>query len=256
MTSRGSRSTAGDLDVAEWESNGYIRVDGLLTTNDCRKLIEAAGNLMTVPDAIVRYESNLPANLPPNKRVSKLYRFHRSDPFKSLATGPRLIGVVRPLIDGDFDVFLSQVVWKVPGALGQPWHQDSSIFPFEPSRPVVAAWIALTAATEANSCLRFVPRSHTADLAPHDRDQSGPTAGRYVTLVDQDVLDFDSIAMSPGDLAVFDSHLVHSSGDNVSNEPRIALCFHFAASGTLDRTAEVFGQSPYNDWMPAWRGSG
>jgi ectoine hydroxylase-related dioxygenase (phytanoyl-CoA dioxygenase family) len=256
MTSPGSQPAADHLStVGEWESRGYIRVDGFLTNDDCRKLIRAARNVIKGPDAIVRYESNLSADLPTEKRVSKLYRFHRGEPFRSLATDPRLIALLRPLIGGEFDIFLSQIVWKVPCALGQPWHQDSSIFPFQPSRPVVAAWIALTAATEANSCLRFVPGSHTANIAPHDRDQSGPTAGRYVTLVDQDVVDFESIPMSAGDLAVFDSHLIHSSGDNMSDESRIALCFHFAATGTLDRTAKVFGQSHYNDWMPAWRAS-
>ncbi len=256
MPSRGSQPAGSDVSpIAEWESNGYFRVNGFLTTRDCHKLIRAAQDVLEDQDAIVRYESNLSGDLPADKRVSKLYRFHRAQPFKSLATGPRLIGLIRPLIGGDFDIFLSQVVWKVPGALGQPWHQDSSIFPFEPSRPVVAAWIALTEATEANSCLRFVPRSHKASLAQHGPDRSGPTAGRYVISVDQDVVDYNSILMSPGDLAVFDSHLVHSSGDNVSHQARIALCFHFAASGTVDRTAEVFGQSPYNDWMPAARAS-
>ena len=81
--------------------------------------------------------------------------------------------------------------------MGQPWHQDSSIFPFEPSRPVVAAWIALTDATESNSCLRVVPSSHKADVAPHGRDQSAATAGRYVSLVDQDVATYTSLVMSP-----------------------------------------------------------
>ena len=194
--------------------------------------------------------------LPEEQRVSKLYRFHRAEPFHSLATNPGLTSLIRPLMGGDFDLFLSQAVWKMPGAMGQPWHQDSSIFPFEPSRPVVAAWIALTDATESNSCLRVVPSSHKADVAPHGRDQSAATAGRYVSLVDQDVATYTSLVMSPGDLVIFDSHLVHSSGDNLSTEARIALCFHFATSGTIDRTAETFGNSPFNDWMPAWRTNG
>ncbi len=255
MPSQGSHPLRGcESPVAEWDSNGYFRVDGSLSINDCHQLIRAAQHMVHEDeDAVVRYENNLSDALPADQRVAKLYRFHRAQPFKSLATSPHLTCLIRSLIDGDFDIFLSQVVWKVPGALGQPWHQDSSIFPFEPPRPVVAAWIALTAATEENSCLRFVPRSHRASVAAHARDQSGPTAGRYVTLVDQGIGDYNSILMSPGDLVVFDSHLVHSSGDNQSKQERIALCFHFAAAGTIDRTAETFGQSPYNDWMPAWR---
>ena len=242
--------------TAEWESNGYFRVDQFLSKTDCPRFIRAAERIVHEDlDSIVRYEGNLSETLPVDQRLSKLYRFHRAQPFRSLGTDPRLISLLRPLIDGDFDLFLSQVVWKVPGALGQPWHQDSCVFPFQPSRPVVAVWIALTDATEETSCLRVVPGSHNAELAPHGREQTEPTAGRYVSLVDQRVADHSSLLMSAGDLVIFDSHLIHSSGDNLSAEARVALCFHFAATGTADHTAETFGASPYNDWMPAWRTS-
>ena len=97
-----------------------------------------------------------------------------------------LLAQVRPLIRGDIDVFLSQVVWKMPGALGQPWHQDSSIFPFDPPRPVVAAWIALTPVNEESSCLWMKPGSHMAEVGPHLRRRNGPTGGRYLELADQD----------------------------------------------------------------------
>jgi ectoine hydroxylase-related dioxygenase (phytanoyl-CoA dioxygenase family) len=221
--------------VSDWEKNGYFRVREFLSHHDCDRLIEAAQHIIQEGhNAIVRYEGNLPETLPKEQRVSKLYRFHRAEPFCSLVTSPSLINLIRPLMSGDFDVF----------------------FPFEPTRPVVAVWIALTEATESNSCLRVVPGSHKAEVAPHGRDQGAATAGRYVSLVDQDVAAYTSLVMSPGDLVVFDSHLAHSSGDNLSTKARIALCFHFATSGTIDRTAEVFGSSPYNDWMPAWRTNG
>jgi phytanoyl-CoA hydroxylase len=258
VASRLSRpSTRSESILAEWQLNGYFRVDQFLSKKECAKIIRAAERIACDrKEAILRYEDNLPTTLPVEQRLSKLYRVHRTEPFRSLGTDPGLIGLLRPLIDEDFDLFLSQVVWKVPGALGQPWHQDSSVFPFEPSRPVVAVWIALTDATEENSCLRVISRSHAAELSPHGRDKSAPTAGRYVSLVDQEIADHSSLLMSAGDLVIFDSHLIHSSGDNLSAEARIALCFHFAARDTVDRTTETYGGSPYNDWMPAWRASG
>jgi hypothetical protein len=237
-----------------WKATGYFRVNGFLSVSECGLLLGAADEMVKGGgEALVRFENNLPKTLPPGRRLSKLYSFHRSEPFMSLATDSRLLNRIRPLIEGDIDVFLSQVVWKVPGALGQPWHQDSSIFPFEPSRPVVAAWIALTECTEENSCLRVVPGSHQSDVAPHGHDQRDPTAGRYVTLTDQGVVEYESLIMAAGDLVVFDSHLVHSSGNNMTEEARTALCFHYASAGTIDRTTECFGGSPYNDWMPAFR---
>jgi ectoine hydroxylase-related dioxygenase (phytanoyl-CoA dioxygenase family) len=41
--------------------------------------------------------------------------------------------------------------------------------------------------------------------------------------------------MAPGDLLVFDSHLVHRSGDNKTTGLRAAMTYHFATTGTVDR---------------------
>ena len=55
--------------------------------------------------------------------------------------------------------------------------------------------------------------------------------------------------MEPGDLLVFDSHLMHRSTDNVSEGIRAAMVYHYAATGTLDHSPEVFGYT-VNDWLP------
>ena len=50
--------------------------------------------------------------------------------------------------------------------------------------------------------------------------------------------------MEPGDLLVFDSHLMHRSTDNESSGVRAAMVFHYAATGTVDRHV-----SPVNDFV-------
>ena len=238
-----------------WDHDGCFVVRGVLPVDECESLLDAAYGLLRGDhdDVVIRFEANLPTNLAPEHRVSKLYRIHRHEPFRSLCTSRRLLDHVQPLINSDVDVFLSQVVWKVPGALGQPWHQDASVFPFEPARPVIGAWLALTSAHDANGCLRIVRGSHRGQVLAHSFDGTSPTKGRYLSFVDQRVDDAVSVYVEPGDLVVFDSHLHHTSTDNVTMEARAALTFHFAAAGTTDRTAERFGQSPYHDWMPAFR---
>ncbi len=57
--------------------------------------------------------------------------------------------------------------------------------------------------------------------------------------------------MDPGDLLVFDSHLMHCSTDNESDGIRAAMVYHYAASGTVDHTDEYFPS--VNDWVPARR---
>ena len=45
--------------------------------------------------------------------------------------------------------------------------------------------------------------------------------------------------MDPGDLLLFDSHLMHRSTDNESDGIRAAMVYHYAAAGTVDRTVEA-----------------
>jgi ectoine hydroxylase-related dioxygenase (phytanoyl-CoA dioxygenase family) len=44
----------------------------------------------------------------------------------------------------------------------------------------------------------------------------------------------EAMSMAPGDLLVFDSHVVHRSGDNTTTGLRAAMTYHFAATGTVD----------------------
>jgi ectoine hydroxylase-related dioxygenase (phytanoyl-CoA dioxygenase family) len=60
------------------------------------------------------------------------------------------------------------------------------------------------------------------------------------------------VLMQPGDLLVFDSHLMHRSTDNVSDGIRAAMVYHYARTGTVDRTLERQDHT-INDWMPARR---
>ena len=50
--------------------------------------------------------------------------------------------------------------------------------------------------------------------------------------------------MASADLVVFDSHVIHASGENLTSQVRPALWFHFATTGTIDGNAERFGGSP------------
>ncbi len=65
--------------------------------------------------------------------------FVRYDGFADPALGRAMLDAVVGI-----DCFLSQFIFKNPGAWGQPWHQDSFYFPFEPARPIVALWLAVT----------------------------------------------------------------------------------------------------------------
>ena len=133
-----------------------------------------------------------------------------------------------PIIGSDTDVFLSQLVWKLPGAEGQPWHQDAAIFPFDPPGPVIALWLALTTADDATGCLRVVAGSHRGQSLSHEPQVTARSNGRYVGVVDQHV---------DGGVA-----LPVSRGDAVSLMP--ASCMPPATTGPSERASRSHFISP------------
>ena len=193
----------------------------------------------------------------PEDLVSKIFRLHRRGAFRSFLGDPRVVGIVVEAIGRDVDCFLSQFIFKNPSAWGQPWHQDSYYFPFEPARPVVALWLAVTEATLENGCLHILPGSQMEPVHAHVPDARPGSLYGYVEIVDHDMSASQPCLLSPGDLMVFDSHLMHRSTDNASSGLRAAMVWHFARPGTVDRgTATPDGRrrrSPIHDWMPVVR---
>ena len=189
----------------------------------------------------------------PEDLLSKVFLLAREPAFHDFVTDPAVTAVVADLVGtDDLDCFLSQFIFKNPGAWGQPWHQDSFYFPFEPARPVVGVWLAVSEATLDNGCLHVLPGSHAEPVHAHGPDRREGANYGYVEIVDHDMSAAVPVLMDPGDVLVFDSHLMHRSTDNLSSGRRAAMVFHLAAAGTIDRTVELRGYT-VNDWLPARR---
>ena len=224
---------------ASWEENGFFIERGFahraITDAMVDRIIEiaradAAGeqrpDLFITPD---KTKENPPT---PEIGVSKIFRVMRAEPvFHQFATDPRLLTMMGDLIGPDVDCFLSQFIFKHPGTLGQPWHQDDYYFRMTPL-PQVGVWLACTAATMDNGPLWIVPGSHTEpihDAVPDTREGAGLA---YVEIVDAATDNEQVVLMEPGDLLVFHSHLRHRSTDNLTDGMRAAMVYHYAAAGS------------------------
>jgi ectoine hydroxylase-related dioxygenase (phytanoyl-CoA dioxygenase family) len=184
----------------------------------------------------------------PEDLASKVFRLHRDTVFAEFARSGPLTDVLVELIGPDVDCFLSQFIFKNPGAWGQPWHQDSHYFRFDPPRPIVGVWLAVTPATLENGCLHVLPGSHREPVHHHEPDRRPNANYAYVEIVDHDMSGSTPVPMQPGDLLLFDSHLMHRSTDNGSTGMRAAMVYHYARAGTVDRH-----HSPVNDFVPVRR---
>jgi ectoine hydroxylase-related dioxygenase (phytanoyl-CoA dioxygenase family) len=162
--------------------------------------------------------------------------------------------LVADLIGPDLDCFQSQFILKNPGVIGQPWHQDSYYFEFD-RQPQVGVWVALSRATLENGCLWVLPGSHASGrIFKHVPDRR-PAANRgYLEIVDQDESARVPALMSPGDVLFFHSYLMHMSTDNVANERRSAMVYHYGRAGTKALTPEAEqALARVQRWMPVRR---
>jgi len=239
-----------------WDREGFFIVEGFADPSRLPPLIhrideiaalaEAGGD---IGDAMPVAESALADAPTPSGRLSKVFKLHRREPlFRALATDSQIVGRAAALLGDDLDCFLSQFIFKKPGALGQPWHQDAYYFRMDPPLQV-GAWLAVTEANLRNGPLWVIPGSHREPVhetvARDTREHAHPF---YVEITGVDTANEVPVIMQPGDLLVFHSHLRHRSTDNDSRQDRAAMVFHYAAAGTTGFIA------PNHDWMPVLRG--
>ena len=190
----------------------------------------------------------------PEDGLSKLFRVHRQEPvFRDFACDPAVLDRVAGLLGPDLDCFLSQFIFKLPGALGQPWHQDAFYFPFDRG-PQIGVWLAVTDATPDNGPLWVLPGSHREPVHDVVGDRRKHANFAYVEIVDHDMENAVPVLMTAGDLLLFHSHLMHRSTDNESSVGRAAMVYHYGEAGTVDGSRAKFGIDPPNiDWMPVRR---
>ena len=261
-----------DEQRASWDEHGYFVVRGFADGATCTAMLDRAVELCranargeNLGVSLVDPERNSwPGAREPEDFVSKVFILHTDDArepvFAPFTRDDRLGALLEGLLGPDVDCFLSQFIFKNPGARGQPWHQDSLYFPFEPDHEtsehseraiVVGVWLAVTAATPTNGPLSVMPGSHREPVHEHVPDQRPDANLGYTEIVDYEFDGAQQVLMEAGDLLVFDSHLMHCSTDNESDGVRAAMVYHFAGAGTVDHTyARLREQSDAMGEMP------
>lgn len=233
-----------EADRRQFDEDGFVRLPAFADQatraamlDDVVAVTRAQAAGAPEPDVLVLPEANLVGrDGRPEQLASKVFRLHRRDVFGAFARSHAVTDLVADLVGPSLDCFLSQFIFKNPGAWGQPWHQDSHYFPFEPARPIVGVWLAVTEATLENGCLHVLPGSHREPVHEHVPDRRPNANYGYVEIVDHDMTGSVPVLMDPGDLLLFDSHLMHRSTDNESDGVRAAMVYHYCATGTVERT--------------------
>ena len=248
-----------------WNDFGYILIPNFVDEKFCDEMNKEVTNIIKsiIPeesafshayagDGHIAIREMKPTEDPKSieDEISKLFRIHSRGIFNEFINNQVLCDILEDILGPNVDCFLSQFIFKNPGAWGQPWHQDSSYFPFD-REPQVGAWLATSEATLENGCLVILPGSHKEHLHEHlPDDRKGSNYG-YTEIKDHDFSQETPMTLNTGDLLLFHSFLMHKSYDNNSQARRTAMVYHFAETGT------DFGpvDSPTNEWISV-RGKG
>lgn len=252
-----------------WNEQGFFTVKGLLSPAEAKALeTEVIDRIRADPPerhpgetiyfagpnyAIFPEKEASPGAVHPEDFVSKVFNCHAEGGALEVARNPKIVSCVADILGPDLDCFQSQFILKNPGVIGQPWHQDSYYFQFD-RQPQVGVWVALSRATLENGCLWVLPGSHDNDILQHVPDRR-PSANRgYLEIVSEDDSARIPSLMEPGDVLFFHSYLLHMSTDNVADERRTALVYHYGRAGTeaISETAAK-ALAHVNRWVPVSR---
>jgi hypothetical protein len=154
---------------------------------------------------------------------------------RAVLTAPMLTGVVGSTLGPNAAVENSFLVIKWPDReFIVPAHQDGIDDHLEliPGRSL-CCWVAITDATDRSGCLQVVPRSQHWGYLPYGLE---PGTGRGLTIrANLDDTAFLHVPLTAGQAIFFDPRLVHRSGPNQTDSPRIGLNIRYATADGLRR---------------------
>jgi non-heme Fe2+,alpha-ketoglutarate-dependent halogenase len=167
---------------------------------------------------------------------------------------PSILDPVESILGPDLLVWGTSLFIKEPNTpTFVSWHQDLHYWGLE-ADDEVSAWVALSPATTASGCMRFVPGSHRVEYVEH-RDTFHAnnllTRGQELAL-DVDEGDAIDAELAPGEMSLHHGRLFHASNANTTDDRRIGVAIRFIAphmrqrggvrtSATLVRGTDQFG---------------
>jgi ectoine hydroxylase-related dioxygenase (phytanoyl-CoA dioxygenase family) len=138
---------------------------------------------------------------------------------------PKVLDAVEDVIGPNILAYHTTLWVKEPHAeMFTFWHQDDAYFFLDPAEQVTA-WVALSDASVQAGCMRMIPGSHREGLAEHsDSPSRGNIIRRGRAIHDRfDDSDGVLVPLRAGEMSLHNTHTIHSSGANKSDDRRIGL---------------------------------
>lgn len=229
--------------VAQFQRDGFVSVDDLLTADEARALGDqadriAAGDAPHIPETSVQLEPVFRSGERDVEdrvlAVRKLYNLAVYDEVMwAHATHPRIVDVVSALLGtNDIKMYGDQLFMKASHTgSAQPWHQDSASWRDILPMDLVTAWTAIDAATLDNGCLHFAPGTHRWGM------MKGPQIQPMLDDLDEGWWPSVAVPLRAGSVSFHHSLTLHRSGANQSTARRRGYAVHYMRATSIQDAA-------------------
>jgi non-haem Fe2+, alpha-ketoglutarate-dependent halogenase len=133
------------------------------------------------------------------------------------------------------------------------WHQDTAYADVKPIVVIVA--VALSPARTENGCIRGIPGSHRGPLLPHKEAFATNSLLSREQFIDAPVDETAAVdfSLDPGEIALFNNGIVHSSKPNFGNDRRILFLLEMVPTTAYQHSPResatlVRGQDSYGNF--------
>ncbi|MBS0220440.1 MAG: phytanoyl-CoA dioxygenase family protein [Proteobacteria bacterium] len=151
---------------------------------------------------------------------------------------PKVLDAVEDVIGPDILVYHTTLWVKEPHVeMFTLWHQDDAYFFLDPAEQVTA-WVALSDASVLAGCMRMIPGSHKEGFVEHTDSPSRGNIIRRGRAIHDRFADTDGtlVPLRAGEMSLHNTHTIHSSGANDSDDRRIGLGVSYIPTRVRSRT--------------------
>ena len=179
--------------------------------------------------------------------------------FDNLIRNPNLIAAASQVLGPDLMVWSSGLFIKDANSPKiVSWHQDLTYWGLDDAEETTC-WVALSSASEASGCMKFVPGSHKKQLVAHKDtfDENNLLTRGQEIAVEVNEEDGVSAVLETGQASMHHGHLFHASGPNTTNDRRVGSAIRYIKpsmrqrSGDRSLVAHVAGEDNFGHFTVA-----
>jgi ectoine hydroxylase-related dioxygenase (phytanoyl-CoA dioxygenase family) len=215
----------------EWDKEGYLAIDHLLSAQDLIKLRHRFDELAIqgehLSESTDRFKMTGFESIPDPSAIQGNAIQMVAEPHElcsevmDLARDSRILDIVETALGPNIQLYYSQIFMK-PSTMGDktPWHQDFAFYAHTRA-DLLNVHIYIDDSTVENGCLRVVPRSQHLGILNHFKDGvfTGEVQGDTSQYDEQEV----ALPMKAGGMVMWHTMTLHRSYPNKSTKQRRAL---------------------------------